>query len=86
MARAAFVWENENIAHVARHGLTPAEVEPIVNNPRNVVSFSEASGRPCVFGTTKAGQYIVVIYDHVKDKPWTVRVTTAYPVPRPKRR
>lgn len=86
MAKATFIWDDENTAHIAAHGLVPAEIEPVVNNPSNLVTFSDSSGLPAVFGMTMTGKYIVVIYEHRKDKPWTVRVKTAYPVPRPKRR
>ena len=86
MAKASFVWDEENVSHVAAHGLTPEEIEPVVQNPRNVVSWSRSTGRPSTFGMTKTSKYIIVVWDDVKDEPWTVRVTTAYEVERPKRR
>jgi hypothetical protein len=43
-------------------------------------------GRPSTFGMTKTSKYIVVVWEEVKDRPWTVRVTTAYEVQRPTRR
>lgn len=88
MAKATFIWDDENLVHVAKpgHELTPEEIEPVVNNPNNLVTFSDSSGLPAVFGTTKTGKYIFVVYEQVKDRPWTIRVKTAYPVSRPKRR
>jgi uncharacterized DUF497 family protein len=86
MAKATFVWDDENIAHIGAHGLSPEEVEPVVNNPRNVQTYSSATGRSSTFGMTKTSKYIIVVWDKVKDRPWTVRVTTAYEVPRPKLR
>ena len=80
MARATFLWDDENIAHVARHGITTAECERIVNDPRNVEDRSDSTGRPIRFGSTKAGRYLAVVYEQRQDEPWTVRVTTAYDV------
>lgn len=85
MARATFVWDEENVPHIASHGLTPEEVEPVVNNPRNIVTYSRSSGRSATIGMTRTSKYIIAIWDQVKDKPWTVRVATAYVIPRPKR-
>ena len=86
MAKATFVWDEENIPHIATHGLTPDEVEPVVQNPRNVVTWSRSTGRSSTFGMTKTSKYIIVVWEEVKDQPWTVRVTTAYEVRRPTRR
>jgi uncharacterized DUF497 family protein len=86
MAKASFVWDAENIPHIAAHGLTPEEVEPMVQNPRNVATWSRSTGRSSTFGMTKTSKYIIVVWEEVKDRPWTVRVTTAYEVPRPTRR
>ncbi len=86
MAKAEFLWDDENVQHIADHGLTPEEVEPVVQNPRNVVTFSKSSGRSSTFGMTKTAKYIIVVWEQHKDRPWTVRVTTAYEVPRPDRR
>ena len=86
MARASFIWDDENVPHIAAHGLTPEEVEPVVQYPRNVVTFSNSTGRSTTFGMTKTSKYVIVVWDQVKDQPWTVRVATAYEVPRPNRR
>jgi uncharacterized DUF497 family protein len=86
MARATFIWDEEIVAHIALHDLTPEEVEPVVSNPRNVQTFSNSTGRCSTFGMTKTSKYIIVVYEQVKDRPWTIRVTTSYSVPRPKRR
>jgi uncharacterized DUF497 family protein len=86
MPKAAFEWDEENIRHIAEHGLTPDEVEPVVQNPRNVTTFSNSSGRSSTFGMTKTSKYIIVVWVPVRDQPWTVRVVTAYEVPRPNRR
>ncbi len=57
---------------------TPEEVEPVVQNPRNVVTFSNSTGRSSTFGMTRTAKYIIVVWEQVKERPWTVRVKTAY--------
>jgi hypothetical protein len=43
-----------NVQHIAEHGLTPADVEFVLNHPRRR-SRSRSSGRPIVFGRTPSG-------------------------------
>jgi hypothetical protein len=79
------IWDDDddetgNVAHIAEHGLTPAEVEFVIENPDSE-GTSHSSGRPCFFGYTPQGDYIVVIYDLVTDD--TIYPITAYEVPEP---
>jgi len=43
--------------------------------------FSRSTGKPCVFGYTPDGRFIVVIYEEVDDE--TILPVTAYEVPEP---
>lgn len=67
-----------NVRHVAEHGLTPEEVESVLQNPANPVAISRSTGRPVVWGTTHTGRYIVVVYEEVLDDPRTAYPVTAY--------
>jgi uncharacterized DUF497 family protein len=67
-----------NIQHIAEHGLSIEDVEDVLENPASEGS-SNATGRPCVWGYTLEGLYIIVIYDQIDDD--TIRVVTAYQVP-----
>jgi hypothetical protein len=52
--------------HIARHAVTPDEVEQVVNTrPRLVVAGAEEV--EYVFGTTDAGRYILVVLVEAKD-------------------
>ena len=64
-----------NVQHIADHGLTPADVEHVLNHPRRR-KVSRSSGRPMTFGRTPTGENIVVIYDEIDDS--TVYPITAY--------
>ncbi len=61
-----------NVQHIADHGLTPDDVEHVLNHPRRRTA-SRSSGRPMTFGRTPSGENIVVIYDEIDD-------TSVYPI------
>ena len=63
--------------HIAEHGLTPIDVEYVLNNPKRRES-SRSSGRPIAFGFTPSGEYIAVIVEEIYEA--TVYPVTAYPV------
>ena len=63
--------------HIAEHGLTPADVEFVLQNPTSD-DESYSSGRPCCFGCTPDGDHIIVIYEWIDDD--TIYPVTAYEV------
>jgi hypothetical protein len=66
-----------NVQHIAEHGLTPVDVEFVMNHPTRR-GKSKSSGRPILFGETPSGEKIVVIYEVIDED--TVYPITAYPV------
>jgi len=59
-------WTEESEDHIARHGVTPDEVEQVINTrPRLVVTGAEEV--VYVFGTTDAGRYIMVVLVEAAD-------------------
>lgn len=54
-----FRWIDWNLEKVARHGLTQAEVEEVVNSAR---SFTASGEKRRVAGVTRGGKWIQVIY------------------------
>lgn len=81
------VWDDEpgqNLDHLAEHGLTRDEVESVLLNPALPIESSESSGRPCRFGWTPTGRFIIVVWDEYEDtEPPTCYPVTAYEVPPP---
>jgi hypothetical protein len=71
-----------NVEHVEEHDLTTDDVDFDLENYEST-DVSQSSGRPCVFGHTPDGRYIIVVYDEF-DKD-TVIPATAYEVPKPRR-
>jgi len=82
-ARRTFEWDAENIGHIARHEVTPAEAEYVVLGRRSDLRRSDASTYPITFGPTGTGKYLAVVWSAVGDDPEIIRVI---PVPRPRRR
>ncbi len=80
------IWDLEddprgNIQHIAEHGVTPEEVEDVLNDWRARTTYSASSGRRITFGWTSAERYIAVVWDLADQEPLTVYPVTAYPVP-----
>ena len=69
-----FVWNDNNIEHIARHGVQPWEAEEAVGDPGRVTR-RRRGGRLAVIGATEAGRVLVVILDREDNDVW--RVVTA---------
>jgi uncharacterized DUF497 family protein len=70
-----------NVQHISEHGLSIADVEDVLENPSSE-GFRASTSRPCAWGYTLEGLYIIVIYEAVDED--TIRVVTAYEVPEPR--
>jgi hypothetical protein len=68
-----------NVEHVEEHDLTTDDVDYVLENYESK-GDSRTSGRPCVFGHTPDGRYIVVVYEEEED---AVIPVTAYEVAEP---
>ena len=73
-----------NVEHVAEHGLTPEEVDEILQDDSLPTASSHSTGRPCKFGYTSTGKYIIVVYERTEENNVVViRPLTAYEVDPP---
>jgi hypothetical protein len=84
------IWDLEddphgNIQHILDHGVTPEEVEEILNGWHRRTAYSASSGRPITFGWTALGRYLAVVWEVADEEPLTVYPVTAYPAPEPGR-
>jgi hypothetical protein len=70
---------NGNVQHCAEHGVTKEEVEEVLENPVDV-DVSRSSGMPVVFGDTRVGRHLMVVYEIIDGD--TAYPITAYEVPR----
>ncbi len=64
-------WSDESEVHIAKHNVTPAEVEEVVNTrPRWEHPGAEES--VLVYGQTTAGRYLLVVLAESADGRWYV--------------
>ena len=75
---AGFDWDQENISHIAKHGIAPDEAEQVVlNDPIDLtIQMGDGEERIPQVGETNAGRILVVI------STWRdelIRVVTAFP-------
>jgi len=72
-----FVWDEHNVEHVGRHGVTADEVEEAMLDARRLVMPAynvEGERRFAILGATEAGRLLFVVYTK-RDK--CIRVITA---------
>ncbi|MEV0106729.1 hypothetical protein AB0H42_10385 [Nocardia sp. NPDC050799] len=65
-----FHWTDQSEAHIARHNITPSEVEEAAQRP-----YQLGKGRndtTLLFGQTHAGRYLVVVLSEAMDGRWYV--------------
>ena len=70
-----YLWldgEGGNIEHIAENGLTPDDIEYVMENFTSEKT-SRSSGRPVRFGFTPDRRYIAVVFEWIDD-------VTVYPV------
>ncbi|HSS47749.1 MAG TPA: hypothetical protein VLX28_02275 [Thermoanaerobaculia bacterium] len=84
----AILWDPDddpdgNVQHCADHGVTREEVEEVLENAVDA-DISRSSGRPVVFGDTRMGRHLIVVYESVDAS--TVYPVTAYEASRRYRR
>lgn len=80
MTWLGYLWfdgEDGNIEHVVEHGLTPDDVEYVLEN-FTAESTSRSSGRPIRFGFTPDGRYIAAVFEWIDDV--TIFPITAFEV------
>ncbi len=55
----ALIWDEWNKEHIARHGVTPEEVEEVCHrNPQNFESYKK---RVIIVGKTKSGKKLTIV-------------------------
>jgi hypothetical protein len=77
------IWDLENdpkgnVQHIAENGVTPEEVEEVLNDPSSETGRSRSSGRPITSGYTAAGRPLVVVWEMVEQDPLVVYPVTAF--------
>ncbi len=81
MGISEFVWSDERVDHIARHGITPEEFEEICFGKALVLRGRSEGQNPVyyVLGETDAGRYlfcVVIQFPNGKGYPVTARPMT----------
>jgi uncharacterized DUF497 family protein len=76
-----FDWDEENIRHIARHGISQQEAEyALTNNPTDAIEQDhDGEVRFWQLGFTETNRCLIVVTTWRAEK---LRVVTAYPAPR----
>lgn len=56
----SFWWDEENIEHIADHGVEPYEAEEAIDNA--ILVRKVALGKYIAFGQTDYGRYLIVVF------------------------
>jgi uncharacterized protein len=82
--RLTFEWDEHNLKHIARHGVSREEFEDTFRHPmvEEVVS-SRREDRVTAMARTSLGRYLFLVYTM---RTGHIRAVTAYTLPRSKRR
>ena len=81
MAYFHFLWNDAILAHLSEHGVSRGDFEQVVSEPEQR-SESRSTGKPCCWGETADGRYLLCLYEHLDEL--TIIPITAYEVPRPR--
>jgi uncharacterized protein len=75
-----FEWDEANISHLARHGISPAEAEDAILDPHALLLEIQAGGEERVkaVGLTSSGRIVVVVFTLRGE---AIRPITAYEAP-----
>jgi uncharacterized DUF497 family protein len=72
--------EDDVVGHLAEHGVTIREAEEVLTRYFDDRDLSRAgTGRWIVQGFTRAGRYLVVVFDYYEDEDLVIPVTAFEP-------
>lgn len=61
-----FWWDEQNIEHIANHGVSPEETEQVIDDTPLIIRAKQ--GKYIAFGQTDAGRYLVVVFVEKTDR------------------
>ncbi len=79
-----FRWNEDNLEHIAKHGVQAEEAEDVVRHARRPYPCQAGHGKWRVWGQTRFGRYLQVVF--VKDDATTVYVIHARPLTEKEKR
>lgn len=77
-----FTWTAAIQNHIAEHGIATEDFEWVASTAE-LRGRSRSTGRPCCWGETLDGRYLLCVYEYIDEL--TILPITAYEVRRPRR-
>ncbi len=76
-----FIWDYDNITHIAEHNVTPDEVEQAFERDMAPVEYQDwhPEERIAELGSTATGRFLYIV---TTVRPEGIRVVTAYDAPK----
>ena len=62
------MWDDDNVAHIAEHGVEPDEAEDVVEHATRPFPRAARNGKLMVWGQTRDGSYLQVGFIHLPDE------------------
>ena len=81
-----FVWTEQNVEHIAKHGILPQQAEYIVENARRPWPQMVGDDKRLVVGQLASGVYVQVMYVPSRRDPGAVFVMHARPLTESEKR
>jgi uncharacterized DUF497 family protein len=75
-----FVWNDKNVQHIAKHGISPHEAEYIVEHAKPPYPQMIGDSKRLVVGRLARGEYVQVIYVPSRKVLGAVYVTPSRPL------
>ena len=63
-----FLWDEANAEHIGEHGVLPEEAEHVVRHARSPYPEKIGDDKLRVWGQTRDGQYLQVVFVHPADE------------------
>ncbi len=73
MSQYRFWWDDNNIEHIANHGVEPYEAEAVIDD--DPVILKAGRGKYVAYGQTDAGRYMLVVFAPKSER--RLRIITA---------
>ena len=73
MSQYRFWWDENNIEHIANHGVEPYETEEVIDDDPFIAKMGE--GKYVAYGQTDSGRYLLVVFAPKSEQ--RLRVITA---------
>ena len=73
MSKYRFWWDDDNVEHIANHGVEPYEAEEVIDDNPFITKVGQ--GKYLAYGQSDSGRYLLVVFATKPER--RIRVVTA---------